>query len=105
MLLGQTDVSILRLFVPTAEQDHQRLALLAKIYAVARSIVDAQLGHPCAHRFAIAQIPLTNPRQSRQHPRHDRLSFNSFNQSSNGTPPSLARNATISLGVTAIAIL
>ena len=50
------DVSVLAGLVAARQQDHDLESSLCEIHAVARPRVDAQLGHPFAHRLAIAKM-------------------------------------------------
>jgi hypothetical protein len=68
-LLCPADVARLGAFVTATQQNHDLLALQPVINTEARPPRDAQLKHPTAHGFAIAEIPGAHPCQANIHRR------------------------------------
>lgn len=54
VVMCHLDVLLLGAFVAIAQQQHQRLAILPAIDAIARAVVDGQLEHAAPYRFPVA---------------------------------------------------
>lgn len=67
--LCAADVPRLAAFVTTAKQDHDLPSVQSVINPQAWAERDAQLRHATTDRLAVAEIPGTNPNQSRIHRR------------------------------------
>jgi len=64
---GSRNVSPLRPLVSAAEQQNQVAASLSEVYSIARSKIDAQLGHAAAYWSTIAEIPELNSAKASPH--------------------------------------
>jgi hypothetical protein len=59
--LGLSNITALAAFFAATQQDHQGIAIFAKIDAVARTEKEAQFADTSANRFAIAKITAFEP--------------------------------------------